>query len=165
MRVFISYHRADTEFKDKIEIMLEKHGIKYYSIPENEEFDGRNHQDISMEFIDQLNSCDIVLCLVGRETNTRPYVDHEIHAALKGDIGKRKGIVVVLLETRDDRKNNIDFKTFPVKLADNINYIVLEQFSSFHQRLLVSIEKAKNNSRNKNRPYKSSNATTKRKIL
>ncbi len=88
--------------------------------------------------------------LIGKDTYSRPHVDNEIHEALKGDIGKRKGIVAVMLENRLDSKNSINLKTFPVKLAQNLNYIVLEQFASIRENIVKAINLAYENSKNKN---------------
>ncbi len=148
MKVFISYHRADTAEKDNIVELLEKNNISYYSVPEDRRFDGCNHQEIVTSIGAELNKCDVLLCIVGQNTFSRPHVDIEIHSALKGGIGVRKGIVAVMLENRGDNKNNIDYNTFSTKLAENKDYIVLEQYASIHDRLLPAIKQAQENSKN-----------------
>lgn len=83
---------------------------------------------------------------IGKETYARPHVDWEIHTALKGGVDNRKGIIAVMLENRNDSKNNIDFDTFPNKLQDNLNYIVLEQYATIANRIDDAIDIAIKNS-------------------
>ncbi|MCM1223035.1 MAG: TIR domain-containing protein [Muribaculaceae bacterium] len=150
MKVFISYHRADTKFKEKLVAILDYNGIPYYCVPTNANFDGWSHNEIAGYIRQELKDCDTFLCIVGKETYSRPHVDNEIHEALKGAVGKRKGIVAVMLENRLDNKNKINFDTFPVKLAQNLKYIVLEQFSSINDNILKALNLAEENSKNKN---------------
>lgn len=142
MKVFISYHRADEKYRDKIEQMLKENGIPCYAVPKDSNFDGKNHQHIKDLIVQNMSDCDVVLCIIGQDTYTRPHVDWELHEALKGDINQRKGILAVMLETRDDRKNNIDYATFPVRLKDNRKYIVIEQYCSLKDRLCDALETA-----------------------
>lgn len=149
MRVFISFHRKDIKYKNKIAELLGLNGIKYYHVPDDKNFDGCSHQQILQYVREKMESCDMFLCVVGTDTYRRPHVDNEIHEALKGTIDNRRGIVVVLLEERGDSKNNIDEETFPVKLMQNIDYIVVEQFASISKRIVFALNKAKENSRNR----------------
>ena len=149
MKVFISYHRADTKYKEKLVAILKSNGISYYCVPTNANFDGWSHNEIADYIRQELKKCDIFLCIVGKDTYSRPHVDNEIHEALKGAVGKRKGIVAVMLENRLDSKNDINVKTFPVKLAQNLKYIVLEQFSSINDNILRALALADENSKNK----------------
>ncbi len=149
MKVFISYHRGDTKQKNKLESILEKHKIAFYSVPEGSDFSGQSHEGIKTLIIGYLRECDVIICLVGKETYTRPHVDHELHEAFKGVPGTRKGIVALLIENRGDSKNNIDLKTFPKRLADNLkDYVVLDQFSTCHEKIVGDIEQAFANARN-----------------
>ncbi len=50
-----------------------------------------------------------------------------------------------MLETRYDSKNNINYNTFPTKLKDNFDYIVLEQYASIATRIEKAIERANKN--------------------
>lgn len=149
MKVFLSYHRADEKYRNKIEEMLKKNKIQYYAVSQNVNFDGKNHQHIKDIINKHMEDCDVVICIVGRDTYSRPHVDWELHEALKGDYHYRKGIVAVMLETRDDRKNNIDFATFPNRLQENIGYIVIEQFCSFGQRIVCALNEATDRSRDR----------------
>lgn len=54
-----------------------------------------------------------------------------------------------MLEKRGDSKNNIDYATFPNRLEDNEDYIVIEQYASLQDRLKDALDKALDNSRNK----------------
>lgn len=150
MKVFISYHRADTKQRELLEEILDENDIDCYAVPQNMNLSGLNHQIIKDRILSKMSDCDAVICLVGTETYTRGHVDWELHEALKGGAGYRKGIVAVLLETREDNKNDIDYETFPARLTDNEDYIVIEQFASFHQRVLEAIDEAVDRSRNKN---------------
>ena len=147
-KVFISFHRADNKYKNHIEAILKENSIPYYCVPDNANFDGLSHQDIADYLCKKMDDCDILLCIVGKETYTRPHVDWEIHNALKGDIGQRKGIVAVLLEKRLDNKNNLCLETFPVRLRENMDYVVLEQYASIRNTIMSAIERAKSNRNN-----------------
>ena len=150
MKVFISYHRKDTKYKNRIIEILKENNINYYCVPEKMDFSGWTHQNIAEFIYNKLEKCDILLCIVGEETFSRPHVDMEIHAALKGSVCDRKGIIAVMLEKRGDSKNNINYVTFPVKLAQNEHFIVLQQFASFHATVNDDIQQAfanKNNSK------------------
>ncbi len=149
MKVFISFHRKDTKYRNEIAKLLNENGIEYYFIPDETSFDGCNHQEISQYIKNEMKSCDMFLCIVGTDTYKRPHVDNEIHEALKGDMDNRRGIVVVLLEERGDSKNDINEETFPVKLMQNRDYIVIEQYASISDRLVYALKKAKKNSKNK----------------
>ncbi len=147
MKVFISYHRADSSYREKLENILISKDIDYYVVPEEANFDGQAHEKIDRFLTNKMKSCDVVICLIGKDTYTRPHVDHEIHAALKGGIKKRKGIVAVMLETRDDRINNIDPNTFPTKIQQNKDFVVLTQFASLHNNFSKLINKAYENAK------------------
>lgn len=147
-KVFISYHRADMKYKKYIETLLCEHGYPFYCVNENKNFNGLSHQNIAIKICSIMDDCDVLLCIVGKETYARPHVDWEIHSALKGDTINRKGIVAIMLENRQDSKNNIDFNTFPTKLQENLNYIVLEQFATIEGRIDYAINTAMENKNN-----------------
>lgn len=149
MKVFISYHREDEKYRDKIEQILKENEISYYAVPKNSNFDGKNHQHIKDLINQYMQKCDVVLCIVGKETYSRPHVDWELHEALKGDTKRRKGILAVMLEKRLDNKNDIDYETFPNRLEDNVDYIVLEQYCSLTDMLCNALQQALVNSKNK----------------
>ncbi len=149
MKVFISYHRADTKAREHIEDLLKDNDISFYAVPKNVNFDGENHQHIKDTILQGMYDCDVLLCIVGKNTYTRPHVDWELHEALKGDIKTRKGVVAVMLENRGDSKNNIDYATFPNRLEDNEDYIVIEQYASLQDRLKEALDEALNNSWNR----------------
>ncbi len=50
MRIFISYHRADQKYREKIEKILKSNNISYYAVPKNSNFDGSNLQRMKMDF-------------------------------------------------------------------------------------------------------------------
>lgn len=149
MKVFISYHRADTKAREHIEDLLKDNDIPFYAVPKDVNFDGEHHQYIKDTILQGMNDCDVLLCIVGKDTYTRPHVDWELHEALKGNIHTRRGILAVMLEKRGDSKNNIDYATFPNRLEDNEDYIVIEQYASLQDRLKDALDKALGNSRNK----------------
>ena len=148
MKVFISFHRTDTKYKNKIINILKENNIQYFCVSDKENFDGWSHQKIANHICEKMNDCDVLLCLVGKKTYSRPHVDYEIHFALKGGLQSRKGILVVMLENRLDNKNNIDYSTFPTRLKDNMNYIVIEQFASIQDKLLEALNKSMENKKN-----------------
>ena len=149
MRVFISYHRADTKAREHIEDLLKDNDISFYAVPKNVNFDGENHQYIKDTILQGMYDCDVLLCIVGKDTYTRPHVDCELHEALKGDIKTRKGVLAVMLENRGDSKNDIDYATFPNRLEDNEDYIVIEQYASLQDRLNDALAAALDNSWNR----------------
>lgn len=149
MKVFISYHRADEKYRDEIEQMLKDNGIPYYAVPKDSNFNEKNHQHIKDLIVQNMQKCNVVLCIVGKETYSRPHVDWELHEALKGDTKCRKGILAVMLEKRLDNKNNIDFGTFPNRLEDNKDFIVLEQYASLTYMLCNALQQALGNSKDK----------------
>lgn len=150
MKVFISYHRADTEALEQIESLLDNNCIPYYCIPKTANFDGKHHQYIKDTILKEMLDCDVIICIIGKNTYKRPHVDWELHQALKGDIYTRKGILAVMLENRGDCKNNIMYETFPNRLKDNIDYIVIEQYASLYSRLVYALNEALDKSRNSN---------------
>ena len=144
-KIFISYHRADRKYKDMLVDILKEHGYRYFCIDESRNFDGWTHQHIADHICSKMEGCEVLLCIVGEETYSRPHVDLEIHTALKGGVGYRKGIVAVMLENRQDSKNDIDYNTFPTKLKQNLDYVVLEQFASIDSQIDYAIDCALDN--------------------
>lgn len=149
MKVFISYHRADTKARERIEKLLKCNQISYYAVSQNVNFDGKHHQYIKDTILQGMNGCNVLLCIVGQETYQRPHVDWELHEALKGDVNTRKGILVVMLEKRMDSKNNINYESFPNRLQDNADYIVIEQNASLQDRLVNALQEALERSNDK----------------
>jgi hypothetical protein len=147
MKVFISYHRADTKYMTKVIDFLKDNEIAYYVVPKNHNFNGLYHQHIATIIIENMNSCDVLLCIVGKETYSRPHIDHELKAAFRGGVSSRKGIVYVMLENRQDCINNIDFSIFPNRLADNLEYCIGIQYSSFQSKLVESLMEAQKRSK------------------
>lgn len=145
MKVFISYHRADTKYRHRIEAILQESCIPYYAVPEDTIFDGMHNQAIKDQIVNKIYDCDVLICIVGKETYTRGHVDWELYTALKGQVGKRKGAVAILVESRRDSKYNIDYNTFPNRLQDNEDYIVIEQYASIADKLLKAIDEAEEN--------------------
>lgn len=149
MRVFISYHRADQKYRTAIENLLRQNNISYYAVPENANFDGMNHQHIKDIINSKMYNCDVLLCIVGKETYSRPHVDWELHEALKGDINNRRGVLAVLLENRGDNKNDIDYSTFPNRLQDNEDHIVIEHYCSLYEKIVDALDEAVEKSRDR----------------
>lgn len=149
MKVFISYHLLDRKYRIKTENILKHYNIDYYVVPENIDFNGKSHQFIEDFLCKEIKKCDILLCLIGKETYSRPHVDRELHTALKGDITERLGIIGVHLDTRTDSLDTIDLNTFPKKLWDNKNYVIWTNWKDLNSNLLelldFAIKNAKNN--------------------
>lgn len=150
VKVFISYHRADKKYMKKIVEILKENNIASVVIDEKQSFNEWSHQKITEYVRNKMKECNVLLSIVGKDTYSRPHVDYEIHEALKGDVNSRKGIIAVMLETRLDNKNNIDLNTFPTKLKDNLNYIVIEQYSSIRDKILNATNKALKNKKDAN---------------
>ncbi len=142
MRVFLSYHRADTKYKNKLENILADKDIDYYVVSENADFNGWSHQEIAEYITKYMSNCTVTLCIIGQETYTRAHVDYEIHETLKGKLCERKGLVGIMLENRGDSKNDINYEIFPQRISDNEEYTVLEQWSTIEKRVVDAIDLA-----------------------
>ncbi len=62
MKVFISYHRADTKFKEKMVEILNDVGISYFCVPAKANFNGWTHNAIADYIRQELLKCDMFLC-------------------------------------------------------------------------------------------------------
>lgn len=147
MKIFISYHRKDTKYRIKLEKILKENNIDYYAVPENADYDGMNHDTIRQTINRHMVAVDVVICIVGKETYTRPHVSHELNAALSGGVGKRKGVIALILENRMDPKDKIDWQTVDARISKNQKYVIIEKFGSFHSRVVSLIELAYQNSK------------------
>lgn len=150
MKLFISYHLADTRYVNKIKEKLSYKQIEYYSVPENINFDGIHNEEISRYILSKMLDCQVLLCVLGKETYTRPHVDYEIHQSLKGGVGRRLGIIIIFLEARGDSIYNIDYSSFPPRLLDNETYIVKIQNSALLDQIDSCIRIADENRINPN---------------
>lgn len=150
MKIFISYHLADTKSVNKIKEKLSLNKINYYAVPEDADFTDWHNEEISKFILDKMQDCQILLCVVGKETYKRPHVDYEIHHALKGIVGARLGIVAVLLENRHDSIYNIDYSTFPPRLSDNEEYLVMIQNAGLIEQINDAIIEANQNRKDRN---------------
>lgn len=148
MKVFISYHRADTRYRHDAERILSEHGIDYYAVPEDADFNGKKNETIRDFTCRHVQKCDVLLCLIGNETYSRPHVDREIHTAFKGNAGERLGIVAVYLPTRKDSLQSADFSTLSPKLLDNRNYVIWENWCNLSRNIKRIIQKALDNANN-----------------
>lgn len=133
MKVFISYNKMDSKYKERLVRLLDDVNITHYCVPEDITFTGKDFESYYHEFKKELSSCDVVICLIGKNTYNKTHVDFEINEALKGGPSTRKGIVALLLESRKDTKSNINYRTFPVRLVDNMEngYVITENFDEF----------------------------------
>lgn len=148
MKVFISYHRLDSNYRHKVESIFIKQGIDYYAVPEDADFNGKTAESIKSFICNKLKKCDVLLCLIGKETYSRPHVDREIHTALKGNPGDRLGIIGVILPTRNEPLNSINLNTFPTKLWDNKDYVIWTSWDRLKNDINELIQKAVANSQN-----------------
>lgn len=149
MRVFISYHRADNKYRHKVENILTSAGIDYYAVPEDADFNGKKAETIKSFICNKLKKCDVMICLIGNATYSRPHVDREIHTALKGVPGVRLGIVAVHLPSRTDSLKSIDKNTYPKKILDNKKYVVWCDYSELNENIEDLINVAYQNSLNR----------------
>ena len=146
MKAFISYHRFDSKYRHKLENIFISHQIDYYAVPENKVFDGEKAETIKNYICRKLQKCDVLVCLIGQETYSRPHVDREIHTALKGEPGKRLGIIGVILPTRNETLKSINPDTFPTKLWDNKDYVVWTEWNRLNSAIVDLIQQALLNS-------------------
>jgi len=145
MKVFISYNKSDVKYKDRLIRLLDDANILYYCVPEDMDYNSQEFEAYRKAFVKELGYCDVVICLIGKDTYSKTHVDFELNEALKGGPSSRKGIVALMLDSRKDNKENIDYRTFPVRLVDNIrnSYVVIENFDSFHLTAEEVLEKAR----------------------
>ena len=148
MKVFISYHRLDSPYRHRLENILTSKGIDYYAVPEDADFNGKRAETIKNYICAKLQKCDVLLCLIGQETYSRPHVDREIHTALKGGPSNRLGIVGILLPTRNETLQSIHLNTFPKKLWDNKDYVVWSTWDRLNGDINDLIQQALLNSQN-----------------
>lgn len=148
MRIFLSYHRADSRALRKIRYKLLELGYQVYSVPEDTDFSGMHNEHISTMILQHMEDCDIVLVLVGENTYSRPHVDREIHAALSGGVRVRKGVIAVFLESRSDSISSINQSTYPTRLLRNNNYVVSVTNSALMEKLPMLLNQAIQNRNN-----------------
>lgn len=148
MKVFISYHRADTKYRHRLESILHKYNIDYYAVPEDADFNGKKNETIRTFTCNKVKKCDVLICLIGNETYSRPHVDREIHTALRGGVGQRLGIIAVLLPMRCDKLSNLHASTISIKLLDNENYVVWTDWYKVNGDIRFLIDSAIANSVN-----------------
>lgn len=148
MKLFISYHLANQKAVRKIKNKLVDKQIDFYSVPEDADFSGWSHQKINDYILQSMKDCQVLLCVVGKETYSRPHVDHELHHSLKGGVGKRLGWIVCFLEERIDNVNDIDYSTFPARISDNEDYACMVQNASLISKIeeLINDASSKRNS-------------------
>lgn len=51
MKVFISYHRADTKYRHKVETILNNAGIDYYAVSEDADFNGKKLKRLKILYV------------------------------------------------------------------------------------------------------------------
>ena len=51
MKIFISYHRADTKYRYKVENILNNAGIDYYAVPEDADFNGKEPKQLRLIYV------------------------------------------------------------------------------------------------------------------
>lgn len=147
MKAFISYHRADTEYRKKLENILNANHIEFYAVPEDADFNGKKNEAIRNFTCNKVKKCSVLICLIGNGTYRRPHVDREIHTALKGGVDKRLGIIAIYLPTRSDTLKNPDFRTLPQKLVDNDRYVVWDYWDNLKTQIRNLLKLAENNSK------------------
>lgn len=158
MKVFISYHRADNKYRKRAENILRSHDIDYYVVPEDADFNGWNPEAIRSFLCEKLDGCDVLLCLIGKETYSRPHVDREIHTALRGNVGDRLGIIGVHLPTRNDNLQNLDLNTFPTKLWENKDYVIWTKWAELNSNISDLVQMAFAQSKDARKQTKHRNA-------
>lgn len=67
MKLFISYHLADTKSVEKIKQKLNPLSVDYYSVPENSNFKGLHNEEISKSILNKMSDCQVLLCIVGEK--------------------------------------------------------------------------------------------------
>lgn len=130
-KVYIScYENDDSRYKDKlIEINSDRNQTLFFNMPSDEKllqiFAKKLNNDHFIENIKKnaLKNTDVVIFLVGLETNKRMFVDWEVRAAMtETDLLKKCGIVVVYLpELFEKYGTKIPRSVLPKILQINMN--------------------------------------------
>ena len=87
--VFISHHKKDEKHVEKLKKMLKKHGCeaKNYSITSEKENQASNKDYIKQTLSKHMKPASVIICLIGKETYKREFVNWEIkHASREGKI-------------------------------------------------------------------------------
>jgi hypothetical protein len=140
MKVFISYHKNDTHYKNKIVSILKKEGIEYSMVPRNCILGECCSIEMQRIIKSRIEDCDLTICIIGKETYLSPHIDHELKVTLDHDMG----ILGILLETRSDRLRNLRTSTLPKRIA--VNYendfpgIKLAQYANIDKVLYNHLE-------------------------
>ena len=149
-KVFISYHRRDSNKMRELKRIIDKSNrVSTYVVSDNLDLNDMSHQSISALINRIMDNCNIALFITGVETYSRVHVEHELNNALRGGIGNRKGIVVVLLDERGDNPNRLQRDSLSNRIYENSNYIVISSEKDFKSKYLkqfsISLQNSLNN--------------------
>lgn len=123
-KIFISYyHKSDFKYREKFEKIFSNqfdiiisHSVKLNEIGNvgTEEFRKRIREK-------HLKESTVTIVLIGNDTWRRKHVDYEIHNTLREtNNNKRSGLIGIYIPTYQYPKKNINLKTIPKRLYQNL---------------------------------------------
>ncbi len=92
-RIFISYREIDRSQRDGFIGMMKNPNNTFSDIPEysQEDLRSRGEQAVKNYIKGKMESCDIVICLIGTSSHNSPWINYEVDVA----ISQQKPIIPV----------------------------------------------------------------------
>ena len=128
-RVFISFHKDDEKYRNEFNLRWGQDFLSTYFRLDPEDFETSEEYKIRLAEIPHIVESNVVVALYGAKTKERKHIDWEISAGLNGEIGKRKGLVVLILP---------EFPVSPKDENGNWNRILL--YPHLHPRTAKNLE-------------------------
>jgi hypothetical protein len=122
-KVFVAFHSADVEYKDKFEKIC-KDVIVTRSVQDGDIPDGIATETTMQKIRDDyLSDSTVTVVLIGKNTWQRKYVDWEIYSSLRETKNSfRSGLLGILLPTYPrSEPGKYTHNTIPPRLYDNTN--------------------------------------------
>jgi len=136
--VFLSYDAANARQCQTVMGYLKETGHPATCVPADYAVPDKSPQHILQELSKTFyGPSDVVVCVVGPTTSTKAHVDVELHHALLGKPGIRKGIVLLMMESPDVSLDKIRagapkaIQAIPERLRKNLAYVELATFSRY----------------------------------
>ncbi len=136
--VYLSYHDANEKQCATIAAFLKENNYAVRYVPTDYVVGDRQPAHILQDLVKLFyDPSDVLVCILGSQTADLTHVDVELHHALSGKPGVRKGIVLLLMERPDvslDKiraKNPKALQAIPDRLHKNLGYVELATFSRY----------------------------------
>lgn len=136
--VFVSYDAANARQCQTVTGYLRDTGHSAKCVPADHVVPDKSPQHILQDLVKTFyDPSDVVVCILGPSTAAKAHVDAELHHALSGKPGIRKGIVLLVMESPDVSPDKIRagapkaLLTVPERLRKNLRYVELAGFSRY----------------------------------